>query len=726
MAEMIRNSQLDLARKIIESTGCSLFLTGKAGTGKTTFLRELRAASHKRMIVAAPTGIAAINAGGVTLHSFFQLDFGPFVPGIQRKQGRNARSLPFSKEKIKIIRGLDLLVIDEISMVRADVLDAVDDVLRRFRDRTQPFGGVQLLLIGDLQQLPPVVPEPEKAVLASNYASSYFFDSHALSELDYLTIELTEVFRQTDSEFINILNAVRDNSIDDAMLRKLNSRHIKDFNPEDEEGYVRLTTHNKLANAINRKNLDSLRSPSHFFQAEIEGKFPETSYPAEQELELKEGARVMFIKNDTGSERRYFNGMLGTVTAIDGDGVIVTPDDGNYPVSVEPAEWQNVKYVVEEESDGVKEHVEGTFRQLPLKTAWAITIHKSQGLTFDRAIIDASMAFAHGQAYVAFSRCRTLQGMVLDRPISRSAIITDLSVTNFLRNHLASSPDDELVQSMTHAFFMHLAAEMFNFRPIFNMVEGVARILRENFSRLYPKMVLEFSDTMERLRKEMVDVGDRFRQQLARIDADHSHADGNTQLLQRIKDGSAYFSERIDELWSVISSLQPASDNKKVIRKLDERIEMLRDNAGIKKSLFTTFSQEDFSVERYLDVKAAGIFGNNRLSVVRTRVAEPVRSQFSDDNVNPALFDDLCRWRKEKAGELGVPAYTIARTKTLLAISNCVPTTFEELAYLPGIGSSTIKNYGDDMLRVVSRYRENNEEELTRLPIPHLRKRRRH
>lgn len=410
---MESNNDIELARKIIEQTGASLFLTGKAGTGKTTFLRNLRTSSRKRMVVCAPTGIAAINAGGVTLHSFFQLDFGVYIPGMKREgKGRVA----FSKEKIRIIRGLDLLVIDEVSMVRSDLLDAVDSVLRRYRDRTLPFGGVQLLLIGDLQQLPPVVVEHERQLLEANYRSPYFFDSHALQQLDYVTIELSKVYRQSDSNFLDLLNAVRDNRADSEVLRRLNERYVPGFNPDDSEGYVRLTTHNHLANMVNDRRLAALQGEAHEFEAKVSGNFPASSYPADLKLTLKEGAQVMFIKNDTGMDRRYYNGMMGKVTTIDDEGLVVTPDDGSDPINVEPVEWENTKFVVNEETNEINEKTDGVFCQIPLKLAWSITIHKSQGLTFDRAIIDASASFSHGQTYVALSRCRTLEGMVLERP----------------------------------------------------------------------------------------------------------------------------------------------------------------------------------------------------------------------------------------------------------------------------------------------------------------------
>lgn len=635
---MKTNDRLELAAKIIEKTGCSLFLTGKAGTGKTTFLRNLRASSRKRMVVTAPTGIAAINAGGMTLHSFFQLDFGPFVPGA-RRDSRNRHSMAFSKEKIRIIRGLDLLVIDEISMVRSDMLDAVDDVLRRFRDRTLPFGGVQLLLIGDLQQLPPVVIDSEREILRANYRSPYFFDSHALSQLDYLTLELQTVYRQSDPEFLGLLNSVRDNKADMSVLERLNSRYIPGFNPADSEGYVRLTTHNRMANEINRARLDELQSPAYTFRASIQGNFPESSYPAEPYLELKEGAQVMFIKNDMGTDRRFFNGMLGRVTAIDEEGVTVTPADSDEPINVEPMEWENVRFIVNEETKEITEQREGVFRQLPLKTAWAITIHKSQGLTFDRAIIDATSSFTHGQTYVALSRCRSLEGMVLERPIPPSAIINDPTVTQFMDMHTGRGIDNGTIETLSHRYYLHLAESMFNFKPVFSALEGVNRMLQENFLKLYPSKVQELISGTEELQGSMIGIGERFIQQIRQIDArTPAGLSVNPQLTQRIKDASRYFLGHLRRLRELVSEIPTEHDNRKVSQKLAERMELFESMTGICDTLLETFAEEDFSIESYLEIKARGAFRTEQKKKKR-RSQKESETEHTTDELHPGVVE---------------------------------------------------------------------------------------
>lgn len=599
------NERLELARRIIENTGMSLFLTGKAGTGKTTFLRNLRASSRKRMVVCAPTGIAAINAGGVTLHSFFQLDFGPFVPGVTHNNGvRGSRfKANFNRDKLKIIRGMDLLVIDEVSMVRADLLDAVDDVLRRLRDRTRPFGGVQLLLIGDLQQLAPVLREEERRVLEGRYRSMFFFDSMALQQLPYATVELNEVFRQKDTEFLDLLNAIRENRADRCVLDRLNARYIPDFRPAEDEGYIRLTTHNAGANMINDRKLDELVTPEHIFSCHVEGKFPESSYPADAELRLKVGAQVMFIKNDTGQDRAYYNGMIGQVVAIDEEqGVAVRPQEGGELIHVLPVEWDNISYTVDPETKEIVEHRDGSFTQFPLKLAWAVTIHKSQGLTFDRAIIDVQRSFAHGQTYVALSRCRTLNGIVLQQPIPASAIITDHTVDNFLDTHNCDSLTEDNLSMMERRYKVSLLDELFNFRQLFAAMEGVVRLYQENFLRRYPAIVQDWVAMYEKCHAEINRVADTFRNQYSRLAMEGLRSDAVLQ--ERVKAACKYFLGQLSPIVTLAMNAIRNSDNKSVKNKLLERLDLFEDLLTTKRMLMNAFMRRDFNTDVYLDLKA--------------------------------------------------------------------------------------------------------------------------
>lgn len=631
--EQKTNERLELARRIIEGTGTSLFLTGKAGTGKTTFLRNLRSSSRKRIVVCAPTGIAAINAGGVTLHSFFQLDFGPFVPGMNNG---TRRKFSYSKEKLRIIRGMDLLVIDEVSMVRADLLDAVDDVLRRLRDRTKPFGGVQLLLIGDLQQLAPVVREEERHLLEGRYKSLFFFDSVALQQLPYETVELNEVFRQKDADFLGMLNAIRENRADKAVLDKLNSRCIPGFNPGDDEGYIRLTTHNGIANDINRQKLDELPSQPHVFECHIEGKFPETSYPADPELTLKVGAQVMFIKNDTGMDRAYYNGMIGQVVAIDEEyGVAVRPQEGGEIIQVQPVDWDNISYTVNPETKEIVEHKEGTFTQYPLKLAWAVTIHKSQGLTFDRAIIDVKRSFAHGQTYVALSRCRTLQGLVLENPVSPSSIINDTSVDRFYNDHNCDDIDEAHLDMLERQYKVGLLDDLFNFRQMFAAMEGVMRLYQENFMRKFPAIVQDWVQMYETKSREIIKVADTFRHQYSCMAMEGSRSE---QVLgERVKAACKYFVGQLMPVVDLATKAIRNSDNKAVRSKLQDRLELFEDLLTAKRMLLNNFISRQFNIDVYLDLKAEVMLRNVTPKSTRETKKNARKTTLSDSK--PMLSD---------------------------------------------------------------------------------------
>src|SRR5438093_2381756 len=395
----VSNPQLELAFEYVRNTGKNIFLTGKAGTGKTTFLHQIKEESSKRMVVTAPTGVAAINAGGMTLQSFFRLPMGLHLPDASRDVNNQLR---FSRDKIQLLCTLDLLVIDEISMVRADLLDAVDDVLRRYREDSRAFGGVQLLMIGDLYQLPPVVKPEDWELLRPHYVTPYFFGSLALQRTDMVAIELKHIFRQSDRRFIDLLDKVRNNQIDAGVLEKLNSRYVPGFQPDVKDAYVTLTSHNASSCDLNAQRLGSLPERLRRFKAKIVGDFSETAYPTEETLEFKKGAQVMFVRNDLAPEKRYFNGKIGKITRFGADEIFVRCKGEREDIVVTPVEWQNIKYSINEETKEIKEDVLGTFTQYPLKLAWVITIHKSQGLTFDRLIIDARSAFGHGPGSVAF------------------------------------------------------------------------------------------------------------------------------------------------------------------------------------------------------------------------------------------------------------------------------------------------------------------------------------
>ena len=439
------NFELDVARFFVEKTDMSLFLTGKAGTGKTTFLREVVHYTKKKCIVLAPTGIAAVNAGAMTIHSFFQFGLGPFVQGVIEPKS----DFRINKSKLELIRHLQLLIIDEVSMVRADLMDHIDVELRRIRRNSKPFGGVQLLMIGDLQQLPPIAHGGEDELLRQYYKTLYFFSSAALKSMKYSCIELKNVYRQTDRHFIDILNHARDCTLTSQDISDLNARYVPGFSPKPEDGYIRLMTHNRQVDYVNETEMEKLDSKPYTFVAAVTGTFPEESYPTANSLTLKKGAQVMFIKNDP--ERRFINGTLGEVKSIDKNSIAVRLAESGTIIDVEPMEWQNIRYQFDEESKEISSKQIGRFKQYPLKAAWAITVHKSQGLTFDKAIIDVHAAFSPGQAYVALSRCRTLDGLVLSSPVSASVFMRDNAVDAYM-NYI-SRPVEELAFSSCYEYF---------------------------------------------------------------------------------------------------------------------------------------------------------------------------------------------------------------------------------------------------------------------------------
>ena len=599
---MEMNEESILAWNIIEKTSANLFLTGKAGTGKTTFLKQLKVKSPKRMVVLAPTGIAAINAGGMTIHSFFQLPFSPYIPGTTFGSGEQKR-YQFSKLKRNIIRSIDLLVIDEISMVRSDLLDAIDSVLRQYRKRHDlPFGGVQLLMIGDLQQLAPVVTAQEEQLLKEHYDTPFFFSSNALKQVGYLTVELKKVYRQQDEQFISLLNQIRENRASDATLQALNQRVIPNFEPPKNSNFIRLTTHNAPAQYINEQQLAALPSRAFSYTAEVEDNFPESSYPADFMLTLKPGAQVMFIKNDP--QHRFYNGMIGEVIGVkpdeEGDKIIVRSKDSDEEFELEKMEWVNAKYTINEETKEIEETVEGKFRQYPLRLAWAITIHKSQGLTFEHAIIDASHSFTHGQTYVALSRCKTLEGMVLSQPLSRGAIISSQTVDAF--NSQLAAPTQEQISYLEQQYVLHCIGELFDFYAISGSYEHLMRCLVEFFNSKYPRVVSEYQK-LQVVLKSLIGVSDKFRLQYTRMLSQNPDI-LQAELQERIHKGAEYFFDKIGILSDLIRKSNLDTDNKVAKKQFQDRFSVFSEDVKLKERLLKYERSAVFTVTDYLKKKA--------------------------------------------------------------------------------------------------------------------------
>jgi hypothetical protein len=495
---METNNELELAWEFVEHTGISIFLTGKAGTGKTTFLKSIIEKSCKRSIVVAPTGVAAINAHGVTIHSFFQLPFSPYVPNTTIKE-----KYDFSKEKRNIVKTLDLLIIDEISMVRCDLLDAIDSVLRRYKDANKPFGGVQLLMIGDLQQLTPVVTDDDADILRPYYNTPYFFGSHALQQINYVTIELLKVYRQQDRKFLDLLNSIRSGKPTQDDINALNSRCNPEFHPDNKDGYIRLTTHNSMADRYNDSELDKLETEAFIFNAVIKGNFPEYSYPTSETLVLKENAQVMFVKNDPSFEHLYYNGKIGHITNISEECIRVRCSGEDSDIEVKPQEWENTKYVINKKTKEIEADVQGVFKQYPLRLAWAITIHKSQGLTFEHAIIDAGASFASGQVYVALSRCKTLEGMVLASKIDNHVIINDQRVDAYIfQQEETARQNVERLELLKQSYYKQQLIELFTFNDIMKADESLCRTVIE-YLHSYPKLTILHKSTMKSLEEKV-------------------------------------------------------------------------------------------------------------------------------------------------------------------------------------------------------------------------------
>ena len=705
---MESNPELELAWQLVEYTGVNVFLTGKAGSGKTTFLRSLRERSTKRMVVLAPTGVAAMNAGGVTIHSFFQLPFAPFVPD-SHFDGEAKYQYRFSKEKVNILRSIDLLVIDEISMVRADLLDAVDDVLRRYRDRHRPFGGVQLLMIGDLQQLSPVVKEQDLQLLSPYYGHFYFFGSHALGQAGYVTVELTKVYRQNNAEFLDLLNRIRDNRVDDSVLRRLNLRYRPDIAAEQPRGYIYLTTHNQKANDLNAARLNQLAGKPRVFRAGMEGEFPAYLYPTEEELALKVGAQVMFVKNDVSGQHRYYNGMLGRVVSLSAAGPVEVETEDGQLIALDREEWTNCKYTLDPETKEITETVLGTFKQYPLRLAWAITIHKSQGLTFDKAIIDVRQAFAPGQAYVALSRCRSLEGLVLSAPVEASSVISDRIVTDFVSHIPAQIPDAGRIAALQQAYFEDQVAGLFGFARLSRLFHIYLRLVDEHLYRLYPQFLSSLKAQADGPLKELVDVGNKFVGQCSRIIAASADYTRDAYLQQRFHAASLYLHKPVAALLSLLEENPVTTDNKAVKKRLDEASAGLFMELRLKEGLLAWTGEHDFVVAGYLKHK-------NRLTIelseapkaARKKAAKEKKAEVPQDVLHPALFEALRAWRASKAAELGLPAYTVLQQKALLGIANLLPDTLASLLVIPYLGKKTVEKYGEELLSLVHDYRRRN------------------
>ena len=693
----------ETAERYVRYTGKSIFLTGRAGTGKTTFLKYIVQTISKRFVILAPTGVAAINAGGTTIHSFFQLPLCPYLPDVKElitEYQTPDRYRSLRKERIKIIRTLDLLIIDEISMVRADILDAVDMTLRRYRRNELPFGGVQLLMIGDIHQLSPVVKDSERQYISQVYPSPYFFHSKAIGKMDYITIELQKVHRQKDADFIEILNAVRDNRITQQVLERLNSR-VGVQQTSDE--VIRLTTHNAQADQINTAELMALPSKPAVFEAKIEGDFPENNYPADLFLSLKEGAKVMFIRND--SQAGYYNGKMGTVMEISANGnVLVEAFDGGL-VEVEPAVWENIQYEIDQQTQEIVPVVVGKFRQLPLRVAWAVTIHKSQGLTFNNVIIDAGAAFAFGQVYVALSRCRTLEGITLQTPISASALYSDSHISRFNQAVSSFSSVQSSLGASEKAYKFNLLREIFNYESLVRTFGWYMKNWRAGYEKLYPietETLLSHQSKLYELRK----TADTFSRQLTHIEITGASEE---YLNERLLKASGYFLPPFEQMRDLCNDIAVLEiDNKETKKNAKEAWTELMILLDILCGALGLISAGKFTPEAFGKIRTECQL-QERKTVKKSKksaVASKVNTPDEQLVVNEELRDELLRWRTARFKKDNVSAYTIMHQSTLLEIAARIPQSSMELLAIKGFGKAKLEKFGAEILEITLKYKQ--------------------
>ena len=742
-----KDSRFLLAERYIQETGISVFLTGKAGTGKTTFLKHIVAGCSKRLAVVAPTGVAAVNAGGVTIHSFFQLPLCPYLPDVKElvteyQMPEKNRSL--RKDRVKILRTLELLIIDEISMVRADILDAIDATLKRYRKNDRPFGGVQLLMIGDVQQLPPVVTESEKPFMDQVYPSPFFFNSRAFRKLGYIVIELNKIHRQRDAEFTSMLNDIRTGNPSDQTLERLNRRLDPGFDPPSGEYWIRLTTHNHQSDAINREKMDALKGKSMIFKAEIDGNYPESAYPAETELRLKKGAQVMFTRNDTSGNSMYFNGKIGTVTSLDPE-IIVTDENGN-EIIVNREKWDNVRYEINPETQEIQAVNDGSFTQYPLRAAWAITIHKSQGLTFDRVIIDAGRAFSFGQVYVALSRCRSLEGIVLTTPITRRCTFRNTEVAIFENGY---TPENQAVESLDNyreSYLVDKICSTFSLGRIASLSLKLEKLWKGSLGSVYPKISARFTALVTGQDEDfsgveaIASVGTRFQSQIREIFADQSRCteDRDAFVNERISKACAYFTAQLGYYAKAIAPTCLVEIENKETQKVFKNIaEELLKELIFRLSLYRATMADGFSVKLFSRVatecelektgtlkscvrriisasraaadKDGGNAGTDNANGKKEVQESGMDADTSDidteyDEATEKLLKVLKAWRKMKYEELHLPAFMIMHQKVLVQIAEEKPASREELMQINGFGKKQWDKYGEEILEIIEEY----------------------
>jgi PIF1-like helicase/Helix-turn-helix domain/HRDC domain len=698
------NADFQLAFQYITQTREHIFLTGKAGTGKTTFLKYLKNNCVKSMIVAAPTGVAAINAGGVTLHSLFQLPFTPFIPmqssgwggmaGGGQDKNTLLSQLKYNKQRLGIIRSLELLIIDEISMVRCDVLDAIDTILRSVRRKQHiPFGGVQVLMIGDLFQLPPVAQDAEWQILSAYYKSEFFFSSKVMEECNATCIELNTIYRQNETSFIHLLNAVRNNQASDADLDLLNSRYDPWVDLQD---CITITSHNRQADAINQKNLAQIETRQFIYSASVQGDFSEYSYPADKELILKQGAQVMFIKNDVGAQRKYFNGKIGKIIRLNAEEIIVRCEGDDDDIIVSKESWDNTKYSLDATTNKVLEDKVGSFLQYPLRLAWAVTIHKSQGLTFQKCAIEAAQSFASGQLYVALSRCTTLEGIYLLNQIPRTALKTNEHVVAYFQQIHPQEAFNSL-PAKQNDYCKELLVELYDYEASLKdtvQLQMICAANRHFFSANASAVLDEWHQKILYLKH----VGQKFHEEIEKLISTYG-IENNSNLQDRMQKANQFYTPQLHTLIQQINNHAIQIESTTVSKDVDAELASLYQHLFEKKYYYETLANT-FTVAAFFDCKNKINFPPYRASTYLSNKKANVPPEVKNAKLYIALVDV----RNEICTETGEATYLVANQKTIVEMANYVPLSGKELENITGFGKAKVHKYGEFFLDVIQKY----------------------
>jgi hypothetical protein len=731
MLNIKHTKEFDLAFRFATETGENIFLTGRAGTGKTTFLKYLRENCFKKMVVAAPTGVAAINAGGVTLHSLFQLPFTPFIPpsspfvkkDIESATHYDEENVPdaaaapekrhsllskihFNQTKLELFRSLELLIIDEASMVPGHTVDAIDTLLRGVRRRHQlPFGGVQVLFIGDLYQLQPVITRDEWSILKNYYPSVFFFDSRVLKQNVPVMVELKEIFRQRDDVFVDILNGIRHNNITEESFRKLKSRLRPGFIPDDKEEFVTLTTHNIQADKINEWKLNRLKANATTFKAKISGEFPEYLFPVDLNLQLKVGAQVMFTKNDN-EDKKYYNGKTGVVAHLTNDQVRVKCKNEDEEIIVRKEQWKNVSYTLNAKTKEITEDELGSFEQYPLRLAWAITIHKSQGLTFEKVIIDAENAFANGQVYVALSRCTSLEGLVLTSPVNENYLGAHVQLLNWTKNNQDETNIPTRFEKARQQFIRQELNNIFSWSRLYYGLRDLEETMKENSEDVTEAGGQWAKEYMQK-QVELSKVAAKFKEQVEKLCKENPLVEENKSLQQRVRDAANYFYAEFSKWKESLQNHPFTTDRKGTARDIDKALTNI--HLALHELLFhLAYCRDGFVLSDYY------LKGKKRPELTEQIPTSYAQGQKQKATVETAgtshisLYDKLNEMRKKIAKERDIPLYIIFSNQVIQNLCEALPANREALLNVSGFGKAKVAQYGDDVLEIVLDYCDEN------------------